>query len=370
MSNPQQPPADGWQPPQSPPQQEEQPVYRPNEQPPAQEPPPWSPESQRLAQPGSQQPVEDEGTVKYSAAPQQGHPSQPQAPFGPPPGVPVSPFDAPQPGPPVSGMPAHGPVSGMPPVSSVPASGMPASGMPVSPGQGQFGPQGGHLVPVSSQPGGQPWGGAQPGQIQRKKKKGGRAPLWILLVGIAVIAGALGVGGFILFNPNSGEDDPGNDPTVTIEEPAPEPELAVVRDDESGLSFQAGEEWVEDTEIPAAFTGGAGVALEDGTASAYVGMLDAAGLGLEADAGIGTANDAFGAAMAAHLGGEAAADPEVTTYRVDARAAEFRLFDVDGTTVLTALIETDAGYAGFAGIVTGDQVEAVEALRTSLAFGE
>lgn len=370
MSNPQQPPADGWQPPHSPPQQEEQPVYRPNEQPPGQEPPPWSPESQQTAHPGQQPPMEDEGTVKYSQPP--GHPSQPQAPFGPPPGVPVSPFDAPPPGVPASGipasgMPAQGQAPGMPPVSSVPA-----SGMPVSPGQGQFGPQGGQLVPVSSGPGGQPWGGAQPGQIQRKKKKGGRGPLWILLIGIAVIAGALGVGGFILFNPDSGQDDPGGeDPTVTIEKNEPTaPELAVIGDEPSGLSFTAGDEWVEDANAPAAFTAATGVALEDGSGSAYIGMVDAAALGIEADAGIGIAGDAFDAALATHLEGELAGDSEVVSYRIDARVAEFRQFQVGDVTVLTALVETDSGYAGFAGFAGADQVEAVNALRTSLSFGE
>jgi len=193
MSHTPQQPADGWQPP-----QQQPPVYRPNEQPPQEEQPPWSPESQRMAQSGRQGPVEEDGTVKYVGGP--GHVSPQQ--FGPPPGVPVSPFDAPQqqafqgmppqpqpqqpfqasPPPPAAsdpfgpsgGYPVSGmPVSGMPPVSSIPASGMPVSGMPVSSpmgqppfGGGQFGPQGGQLVPVSG--GAQPWGA--PDTIQRKNK--------------------------------------------------------------------------------------------------------------------------------------------------------------------------------------------------------
>ncbi|KPC70840.1 hypothetical protein ADL26_16765, partial [Thermoactinomyces vulgaris] len=110
------------------------------------------------------------------------------------------------------------PVSGMPPVSSIPASGMPVSGMPVSSpvgqppfGGGQFGPQGGQLVPVSG--GAQPWGA--PDTIQRKnKKKGGKGPMWLIVAGIVVVTLALGVGGFILFNP---QDNGSDDTTGTIE---------------------------------------------------------------------------------------------------------------------------------------------------------
>ncbi|WP_199037729.1 hypothetical protein [Glycomyces salinus] len=377
MSNPQQPPADGWQPPNSPPQQEEQPVYRPNEQPPGQEPPPWSPESQQMGHPGSQQPpMEDEGTVKYTQPP--GHPSQPQAPFGPPPGVPVSPFDAPPAGVPASGMPASGiPASGMPaqgygpgmpPVSSVPA-----SGMPVSPGQGQFGPPGGQLVPVSSGPGGQPWGGAQPGQIQRKKKKGGRGPLWILLIGIAVIAGALGLGGFILFNPDSDQSEPNDgDRTGTIENQSEEEPVAV-GDPDAGVYFVAGGSGEEIGELPEALPNGTGV--QAGDASASVGLIDLGAIGAEdaadEDNPLGAVSDAFGDSLAATAGGEAA-DTETVGYWVDARQANFSTFTVGDTTVIAAVIDLgDGTYAGFAGFATNeDETEAIEAMRQTLQFGE
>ncbi|HEX2145365.1 MAG TPA: hypothetical protein VHG10_12740, partial [Glycomyces sp.] len=300
MSHTPQQPADGWQP-----QQQQPPVYRPNEQPPAEEPPPWSPESQRMAQQNQQPPVEDDGTVKYVGGPGQQSPQQ----YGPPPGVPVSPFDAPpqqpgmspqQPGMPSpggmptvdpfgggGGMPVSGmPVSGMPPVSSIPASGVPVSGMPVSspmgnqpygpPGQppfggGQFGPQGGQLVPVSGGgSGAQPWGA--PDSIQRKKKSG-KGPMWLLLVGIVVIAVALGVGGFILFNPMGGEEPSGNK-TSTIESPGP----ALIANEASGLSVVAGETWTEGAEAPAVFTDVTALTESGGAASVYLGVLDPAQL--------------------------------------------------------------------------------------------
>ena len=381
MSNPQQPPADGWQPPQSPPNQEQQPVYRPNEQPPGQpapghEPPPWTPESQQMGHPGGQRPsVEDaEGTVKYT---QPGQPSQPQAPFGPPPGVPVSPFDAPPAGSPASGMPAPGvPVSGipghpqapgMPPVSSIPA-----SGMPVSPGQGQFAPQGGHLVPVSSQPGGQPWGGAQPGQIQRKKKKSGRGPLWILVIGIAVIAAALGVGGFILFNPSPDGGDSEGTPTATIEQKDHDQPAAVGGSD-SEVYFVTAETFEENTELPEALPTGSGVVVGDGSAS--VGLIDLAALGAEdapeSDDPLGAVAAAFDTSLAAAVGGEIA-DAENLGYWIDARQASFSTFTAGDTTVIAAVIDLgDGGYVGFAGFASDeDEAAAIEAMRLTLQFSE
>ncbi|WP_051392795.1 flagellar basal body-associated FliL family protein [Glycomyces arizonensis] len=374
MSNTPQPPADGWQPPQSP---QEPPVYRPHEQPPTEEPPPWSPESQRVSPPPNQQmPVEDvDGTVKYASGPG----SQPQAPFGPPPGVPVSPFDAPpqHPGmPPVSGMPGQGmPGQGMPPVSGMPApgmppvSGMPASGMPVSPGQGQFGPQGGQLVPVSGPAGQQPWGGAQPGQIQRKKKSGGKGPLWILLVGVVVIAAALGVGGFILFNPDDGE--PADDKTATIEEP-PAAEPALISDESAGLKFVVpdGAAWAESTEIPPVFSSAAGRAVEDGSASAFVGAINPEAIGATAETGLDDVGPAFEAAIAEHLGGEISGESETVNYWIDARQAEFHTFTVGDTTVYAALVQVDGGFEGFVGFATGDRGEAVDALRNTLRYGD
>ncbi|GAB3999875.1 hypothetical protein GCM10029992_29930 [Glycomyces albus] len=270
---------------------------------------------------------------------------------------------------PASGMPAQGHYApGMPPVSSVPA-----SGMPVSPDQGQFGPQGGQLVPVSSGPGGQPWGGAQPGQIQRKKKKGGRGPLWILLIGIAVIAGALGVGGFILFNPDSGQNDPNDgDPTVTIEEPADEP--VAVGNAEAGLYFVASSASTEENgDLPEALPGGAGVA--GGDASAFVGLIDLGAVGAQdaadADNPLGTVSAAFDASLAATAGGEAG-EAETIGYWIDARQANFTTFTVGDTTVLTAVIDLgDGTYAGFAGFATNeDEVAAIEAMRQTLQFGE
>ncbi|MCH7231452.1 hypothetical protein L0U85_11410 [Glycomyces sp. L485] len=355
MSNTPQPPADGWQPPQSPP---EPPVYRPNEQPPTEEPPPWSPESQRVSPPRPQTPVEDvDGTVKYAGGPG----SRPQAPFGPPPGVPVSPFDAPP----------H-PHGGMPPVSSVPASGVPVSGMPpasgipVSPGQGQFGPQGGQLVPVSGATG-PAWGGAQPGQIQRKKKSGGKTPLWILLAGIVVIAAALGVGGFILFNPDPGGPD--EEPTATIESNAPAEPMAV-GESTAGLTFVTdGGNWAEEPQFPNVFTGASGIALDDGSASAFVGSLDPAALGATGESTLDDLGPALDAALAGHLGGEPS-EADAQTYWVDAHPAKFRTFTVGETTVIAAIIELEEGYAGFAGFATGDQVETIEALARTLQFGE
>ncbi|WP_460495368.1 hypothetical protein [Glycomyces tarimensis] len=320
-----------------------------------------------------QSPVEDDGTVKYVSGPG----SQPQAPFGPPPGVPISPFDGP-PSPmgpgmsPVSSMPASGMpgmAPGMPPASGVPVSGMPpASGVPVSPGRGQFGPQGGQLVPVSGAAG-PAWGGAQPGQIQRKKKGGGKGPLWFLLIGIVVIAGALGVGGFILFNPgSSGSDD---QPTGTIQTTVPAAaELSTFGNEASGLSFLAGEGWAEATEAPAAFADASGATAADESASVFVGTLDAEGLGLGEDADIAAAGGAFDAALAEHLGGAVGEDLTATPYRVDARAAEFHTFTVGDVTVLTAVIETDAGYVGYAGFAPAEQLESVEQIRNSLSFGE
>jgi hypothetical protein len=387
MSHTPQQPADGWQQPQQHP-----PVYRPNEQPPAEEPPPWSPESQRVS-PTSQQvpsPVEEDGTVKYVGGP--GMQQSPQ--YGPPPGVPVSPFDAPpqqsqppqqypqQPYPqhmpasdpfsggggvPVSGM----PVSGMPPVSSIPASGVPVSA-PGGPGQygqppfggGQFGPQGGQLVPVSGG-GAQPWGA--PDAIQRKKKNG-KGPMWLLVAGVVVIAVALGVGGFILFN--TGGEDPGGEQTGTIESVDPgAAEAAVHTNEASGLSVLAGGNWTENTEAPAVFTDATGLGTADGAGLAYFGALDAAALGVTEDSGLGDVGAAFDALLATHLQGEVGADVTTTPYRIDAQGAEFRTFTVGETTVLTALIESSDGYVGFAGFAAADQVEAVDALRTTLTFG-
>ncbi|HEU5128332.1 MAG TPA: hypothetical protein VFU12_10115 [Glycomyces sp.] len=374
MSNTPQPPADGWQPPQSP---QEPPVYRPHEQPPTEEPPPWSPESQRVSPPTSQPPqqqvpVEDiDGTVKYVNGPG----SQPQAPFGPPPGVPVSPFDAPpqQPGmPPVSGMPAPGmpPVSGMPAPGMPPVSGMPASGVPVSPGQGQFGPQGGQLVPVSG-PAGQPWGGAQPGQIQRKKKRGGKGPLWMLLAGVVVIAAALAVGGFILFNPDGGGDT-GDDKSATIENPAP-PEPALVGADAEGLKYVVPDSaaWPEATEAPALFTAAAGRALEDGEAAAFVGALDPAALGAAEGAALADLGPGFQAAIAEHLGGEITGEPEVVSYWIDARGAQFHTFTVGETAVYAAIVEVgDGRFDGFVAYGPEAQAETFDAMRGSLRFGD
>jgi hypothetical protein len=392
MSHTPQQPADGWQQP-----QQQPPVYRPNEQPPSEEPPPWSPESQRMSNPMSQQvPVEDvDGTVKYVGGP--GMQQSPQ--YGPPPGVPVSPFDAPpqqahpqqQPHPPQypqgapasdpfgggGGMPVSGmPVSGMPPVSSIPASGMPVSG-PAGPSQygqppfggGQFGPQGGQLVPVSGG-GAQPWGA--PDTIQRKnKKKGGKGPMWLLLVGVVVIVAALGVGGFILFNPSGG--DPGGEQTGTIESAEPTeaalPAETVHANEAAGLSVLSSEEWAENADAPAVFTDATGLGTADGTGLAYFGTLDAAALGITEESSVGEIGDAFDTLLATHLGGEVGADATATPYRVDARAAEFRTFTVGETTVFTALIETAGGYVGFAGFAGADQVEAVEAMRSTLTFG-
>ncbi|WP_157930630.1 hypothetical protein [Glycomyces xiaoerkulensis] len=362
MSNPQQPPADGWQPP--PPPEEGQPVYRPNEQPPTEESPPWSPESRQAASsspPDQEPPVEDDGTIKYTSAPPSQPQGRPQAPFGPPPGVPVSPFDSPAPPP---GMPPGGPAPGMPPVSSAPA-----SGMPVSPGQqgqqGQFGPQGGQLVPLSGPPGGQPWGGAQPGRI-RRKRKGSKTPLWILLAGIVVIAGALGVGGFILFNPA----DPGgsDEPTGTIESPeAAEP--VVKRDGASGLSFLADGSWTESSDAPPVFTESTGSAAEDGSA-AFVGTLDAEALEIDEDMSLGDIGAALDTQVATFLEAEIEGDVTATAYRVDGRTAEFRTFTIADWTVLTAVVATDEGHAAFTGFATADQTEALEAARHSLGFGE
>lgn len=383
MSHTPQQPADGWQPPQHQP-----PVYRPNEQPPTEESPPWSPESQRMSSTSPQGPVEEDGTVKYVGGP--GQPSPPS--YGPPPGVPVSPFDAPQQphhqqmpaadpfggggGIPVSGM----PVSGMPPVSSIPASGMPVSGTPVSspggPGQygqppfggGQFGPQGGQLVPVSG--GAQPWGA--PDTIKRKKKNG-KGPMWLLLAGVVVIAVALGVGGFILFNPGGSPTDEQTgtiEASATPEVDAPEVDPPTVRADAtSGLSVVADGNWVENTEIPVAFTGATGLGFADGTALAYFGAVDAAALGATEESEIGDLGAAFDTLLATHLGGAVEGDVASTSYWVDARPAEFRTFTVGDRTVVSAIIETEAGYVGFAGFATADQVPAVEALRSTLGFG-
>ncbi|WP_168801401.1 hypothetical protein [Glycomyces buryatensis] len=382
MSNTPQPPADGWQPP----PQSQPPVYRPNEQPPAEEPPPWSPESQHvqqspMSQPMSQQPmsqpmpVEDvDGTIKYG-----GNPNQSPPPFGPPPGVPVSPFDSPgqhpgmpvsgMPGMPVSGMPGAGmpgmPAPGMPPVSSVPA-----SGMPVSPGQGQFGPQGGQLAPVSGPAGGQqPWGGAQP--IQRKKKGGGgKGPMWLLLIGVVVVAAALGIGGFIVFNPLG--DEPTDPPTGTIETPAGA-EPVLVNDASAGLKFVlSGEsaEWAESTEVPPVFATGSGRANEDGTATAFVGQLNAEALGATEDSKLDDLGAAFDAAIAEGLGGEIDGDANIQNYWIDARQAQFHTFTVGDTTVYAAIVQAEGGLEGFVGTAQSDAAETVEAVRNSLRYGE
>lgn len=358
MSNAPQPPADGWQPPQPP---QEPPVYRPNEQPPTEEPPPWSPESQRMSSPppNQQVPVEDvDGTVRYEGGP----PSQPQAPFGAPPGVPVSPFDAPQQQP--------APPPGMPPVSGMPVSGMPpVSGTPVSPGQGQFGPQGGQLVPVSGAAGQQPWGGAQQGQIQRKKKSGGKGPLWILLAGIVVIAAALAVGGFILFNPGGGGAD--EEPPATIE--APETgDPALVASDSGDLKFVVPDDtaWAESSEAPALFSSAAGREFEDGGASAFVGAIDAESAGATEETTLDDVGTAFETAIADHLGGEVTGESVVTSYWVDARAAHFHSFTVGETAVYAAIVEVEGGFEAFVGFAEGDQAEAVETMRDTIRFGE
>jgi hypothetical protein len=363
MSNPQQPPADGWQPPSQSPQ--EPPVYRPDEQPPASEgTPPWVSESQRLrsaGQPMTQQPVEDfDGTVKYSPPPNQ--------PFSAPPGVPVSPFDAP---PPHATMPVSGPIHG--PVSAVPTS----APLPhMSPGQGQFGPQGGQLVPMSGGPGGA-WGGAQPpAPIQRKTKKKGnsKAPMLFLLIGIVVIAGALGVGGWVLFNPNPSGTVTENPTTGGTIEPTPVEAVAeLVADDASQLKFVLADSnaWsqVADAE-PAGFATATGRALAEGGADVYVGSLDMGALGVDADAGLDDVAGAFNAAVADHLGGEIAGEPEKVNYRVDARTAQFYDYTVGDTAVAVAVIEIGGGeYAAFAGLAEAGQAELVDAVRSSLRFG-
>ncbi|GAA2123146.1 hypothetical protein [Glycomyces algeriensis] len=425
MSHTPQQPADGWQPP-----QQQPPVYRPNEQPPHEDAP-WSPESQRMAQSGRQGPVEEDGTVKYVGGPGQPSPQQ----FGPPPGVPVSPFDAPQPQAfqnmppqqpyqsmppqqpfqasppppsisdpfgPAGGMPVSGmPVSGMPPVSSIPASGMPVSGMPVSApmgpggqppfGGGQFGPQGGQLVPISGG-GAQPWGA--PDTIQRKgKKKGGKGTMWLIVAGIVVIALALGVGGFILFNPF---EDNGDD-TATIESnqatesqaaesseaaessaaessaPAePEPETpavqTVVANEASGLSILAAEGSTEAANPPGGFTGATGLLLAGTGPTVFFGALDPATIGAGADVPIADLSGNL-QNLAATWAGGAAEGAQATQYRVDARSAYFNTFTVGDLTVMTAVIENGDGYVGFVGSATADQVEALEAARGSISFG-
>ncbi|WP_198667075.1 hypothetical protein [Glycomyces dulcitolivorans] len=416
MSNTPQQPADGWQSPQQPP------VYRPNEQPP-EEPPPWSPESQRMSGMSQQQqgPVEADGTVKYVGGPGQQSPP----PFGPPPGVPISPFDQPQMSPqqmppqmpaadpfgggggvPVSGM----PVSGMPPVSSIPASGMPVSS-PVQYGQqppygqsqppygqppfggGQFGPQGGQLVPVSGGGGAQPWGA--PDTIKRKKK-GGKGPMWLLLVGVVVIAVALGVGGFILFNPG---DDPGGDTTGTIEgtsqeaepsaeesasgeaspsgeatseAPSEEPEApaatTVLANEGSGLSVLVPEGSTEATTPPGGFADVTGSVLGGTGPTVYFGTLDNGAIGAGEDVNL----EALGTNLqnlAAEWAGGAAEGASGGQYRVDARAAYFNTFTVAGNTVMTAVVQNGSAYVGFVGTATPEQVEALEAARTSISFG-
>jgi hypothetical protein len=391
MSHTPQQPADGWQPPQNQP-----PVYRPNEQPPTEEPPPWSPESQRVSSTGRQGSVEEDGTVKYVGGPGQ-QPSPPG--YGPPPGVPVSPFDAPPQSPqqmpmpaadpfsggggvPVSGM----PVSGMPPVSSIPASGMPVSGMPVSapggPGQygqppfggGQFGPQGGQLVPVSGG-GAQPWGA--PDTIKRKKK-GGKGPMWLLIAGIVVIAVALGVGGFILFN---GDGNPSEQQTGTLEGSAsegsetsasPEAEVpagsTVLANDAAGLSIFVPEGSTEAATPPDGFTGATGSVLGGTGPTVYFGALDPAKIGAGEDVSIATLGENL-QNLAATWAGGAAEGAQATQYRVDARSAEFRTFTVGDLTVMTAVIQNGTDYVGFVGSATADQVEALEAARATLSFG-
>lgn len=395
MSHTPQQPADGWQPP-----QQQPPVYRPNEQPP-QEDQQWSPESQRMAQSGRQGPVEEDGTVKYVGGPGQPSPQQ----FGPPPGVPVSPFDAPpqqafqgmppqpqqpfqaSPPPPMSdpfgpagGMPVSGmPVSGMPPVSSIPASGMPVSGMPVSApmgpggqppfGGGQFGPQGGQLVPVSGG-GAQPWGA--PDTIQRKgKKKGGKGPMWLIVAGIVVIALALGVGGFILFNPFEGEqDDTGTiESSQPVESATPEiPGGAVVADEASGLSIIAADGSTEAANPPGGFTTPTGLVLGGTGPTVFFGVLDPAAIGAGPDIPIPQLGTNL-QNLAATWAGGAAGEAEAVQYRVDARSAQFNTFTVGDMTVMTAVIESGDGYVGFVGSATADQVELLEATRGSLSFG-
>lgn len=407
MSHTPQQPADGWQQP-----QQQPPVYRPNEQPPAEEPAPWSPESQRMSPPSQQvpPPVEDDGTVKYVGGP--GMQQSPQ--YGPPPGVPVSPFDAPpqQPHMPPQGMPPqppHGtppsdpfgggggmpvsgmPVSGMPPVSSIPASGMPVSA-PGGPGQygqppfggGQFGPQGGQLVPVSG--GAQPWGA--PDTIQRKKKSG-KGPMWLLVAGIVVIAVALGVGGFIVFNTDGGE--PGGDQTGTIESadpsgdaspsgesspsgeptsgaetseaPAPPAADTVLANEASGLSILVPEGSTEAATPPGGLGEPTGSVLGGTGPTVYFGTF--AG---DPEAELAVNGEAL-QTMAAEWAGGAAENATASQYRVDARSAEFRTFTVGDLTVMTAIVQNGSRYAAFVGSATADQVDALEAARSSISFG-
>jgi hypothetical protein len=295
---------------------------------------------------------------------------------------------------PVSGM----PVSGMPPVSSIPASGMPVSGMPVSapggPGQygqppfggGQFGPQGGQLVPVSGG-GAQPWGA--PDTIKRKKK-GGKGPMWLLIAGIVVIAVALGVGGFILF---SGDGSPTAEQTGTIEntasqdaepsaeassEPSAEasasPEVeapvanTVLANEAAGLSILVPEGSTEAATPPDGFTGATGSVLRGTGPTVYFGALDPAKIGAGEDVPIATLGENL-QNLAATWAGGAAEGPQASQYRVDARSAEFRTFTVGDLTVMTAVIQNGTGYVGFVGSATADQVEALEAARATLSFG-
>ena len=406
MSHTPQQPADGWQP-----SQQQPPVYRPNEQPPAEEPPPWSPESQRMSSPQSQQ-VEDDGTVKYVGGP--GMHQSPQ--YGPPPGVPVSPFDAPPqqgmpaapfdaPMHPQQGMPMQGmqasdpfaggggmpvsgmPVSGMPPVSSIPASGMPVSspgggqyGQPPV-GGGQFGPQGGQLVPVSGG-GAQPWGA--PDAIQRKKK-GGKGPMWLLLVGIVVIAAALGVGGFILFNPGgdgaddeatgtisnnaseeatqSSENSPSGEASESAEAEAPAADT-VLANEGSGLSILVPEGSTEATTPPEVFSTPTGSILGGTGPTVYFGAL----AGGDPEAELATLGETL-QTKAAEWAGGAAENAEASQYRVDTREGEFRTFTVGDVTVMTAIIKNGSSLVGFVGTATADQVEALDAARSSISFG-
>lgn len=399
MSNTPQQPADGWQP------QQQPPVYRPNEQPPTEEPPPWSPESQRMSQPMSQPqshpmsqpqqmspqvPVEDvDGTVKYVGGPT-GMPSQPQQ-YGPPPGVPVSPFDSPgqpQPGMPASdpfggggGMPVSGmPAPGMPPVSSIPASGMPVSAPGGQPpygqppfGGGQFGPQGGQLVPVSGG-GAQPWGA--PDAIKRKKKGGkggGKGPMWLVLVGVLVIVVALGVGGVLIFQPfgGGGSEDPTG--TIKTQEAGPVETDPVLVAGPGALRFVSSgpaTTWAEGAAAPTVFSSATGIAAEDGTGSAYVGPLNADTFAITADSAIDDFAEAFDAAITTELLGGTPAEVATESYWIDGRSGQFRTYTGADAVVYVALVQAETGYEAFVGTAQPDQAELLESLRMSIRFGD
>ncbi|MFD0560259.1 hypothetical protein FB566_4259 [Stackebrandtia endophytica] len=217
--------------------------------------------------------------------------------------------------PPVSASPASGqPYQA--PVSANPASGQPFQqyqqpypqqppiyqpnqappGVPESPFAAPQGQP--HLpAPISAQPSSaQPWGGGVVPQFTPKRNKG--VPSWVYIVGTVVVVLALALGAVFWFGLPGGE--PGTDPTpqATGDSQSPEPEIVgggeLLTDEESGLGFiTLPEPWANTDEIEQdgnvpGFTSFTGQYVAPTQDNGYIGLVGVGGVDPDAVEYLGT----------------------------------------------------------------------------------